>query len=66
MGDYGIADIAFLMLGGIFGTGCFAMLTLVSYAIGSKHRAQQTYVPVDAVEVALQEAATDPVRDAPL
>jgi hypothetical protein len=51
MGDYGVADIAFLVLGGIFGTGSFTMLGLVIYAIHSKHRAQQTYVPVDAVVV---------------
>jgi hypothetical protein len=51
MGDYGVADIAFLVLGGIFGTGSFTMLGLVIYAIHSRHRAQQTYLPVDAVVV---------------
>lgn len=51
MGDYGAADIAFLVLGGIFGTGSFTILTLGLYAIRSRHRAQQTYVLVDAVVV---------------
>lgn len=51
MGNYGVADIAFLVLGGIFGTGSFTMLALGIYGLRSKQRAQQTYIPVDAVVV---------------
>ena len=51
MSNYGVVDIGFLLLGGIFGTGSFTMLALGIMAIRSRHRAQQTYVPVDAVVV---------------
>lgn len=49
MGDYGLPDMAFLLLGGILGTGSLTMIGLGIWAIRSKHRAQQTYLPVDAV-----------------